>query len=512
MTRSDQLPVIDIFAGPGGLGEGFASYCDARGGNPFRLAISIEMDRWAHSTLTFRAFQRALLRPLSGAEWMEVASHRDGPREFMGRQPREFQLAETEAICRTLGGDDREEIRERIHRAIGGRTDAILIGGPPCQAYSLAGRSRNRGKAGYVPEEDHRQTLYLEYLQVLADHEPAAFVMENVKGLTSASLHSQQLFDLIQRDLQSPGAAVRREGRRSARGRAEYQLFSLVPGRDHFDAATTYVLRAEHFGVPQARHRVILVGIRSDLSARPQPLQLSVAPNVRDVVQDLPRIRSSISNRNGNGLHDWKETLWAIHGAAWLRHTPQDIQSHIRRRLEQVRSPRAGRGRIVMERRRSVPLCDWVGTEMPDFVLNHESRSHMPADLDRYFFTSCWGEVRGQSPTLADFPQLLLPKHSNVERALSGELFSDRFRVQIADRPATTITSHIAKDGHYFIHYDPTQCRSLTVREAARLQTFPDDYFFTGPRTSQYHQVGNAVPPHLARQIAGALAHALGAG
>jgi DNA (cytosine-5)-methyltransferase 1 len=134
---------------------------------------------------------------------------------------------------------------------------------------------------------------------------------------------------------------------------------------------------------------------------------------------------------------------------------------------------------------------------------NHEARSHMPSDLQRYLFASSFADFYGRSPSLVDFPFRLLPEHENVAAGVAGDTFADRFRVQCWDSPSTTVTSHIAKDGHYFIHPDPTQFRSLSVREAARLQTFPDNYFFMGPRTSQYQQVGNAVPPELAKQIAG---------
>jgi DNA (cytosine-5)-methyltransferase 1 len=142
----------------------------------------------------------------------------------------------------------------------------------------------------------------------------------------------------------------------------------------------------------------------------------------------------------------------------------------------------------------------WVNDDKLQVWLNHETRSHMKSDLGRYLYASVFTQLNDYSPKgHAEFAlKGLAPAHANWK---TGK-FADRFRVQRYNAPSTTVTSHISKDGHYFIHPDPSQCRSLTVREAARLQTFPDNYFFQGNKTEQYHQVGNAVPSLLAKQIA----------
>ena len=140
----------------------------------------------------------------------------------------------------------------------------------------------------------------------------------------------------------------------------------------------------------------------------------------------------------------------------------------------------------------------WFNDPKLGGVCNHATRSHMLKDIYRYIYAACFAQIHDRSPKLSEYPADLLPEHENAK---SGD-FNDRFRVQIYRHPATTVTSHISKDGHYYIHPDPHQGRSLTVREAARLQTFPDNYYFCGNRTQQYAQVGNAVPPLLARQVA----------
>jgi DNA (cytosine-5)-methyltransferase 1 len=146
-------------------------------------------------------------------------------------------------------------------------------------------------------------------------------------------------------------------------------------------------------------------------------------------------------------------------------------------------------------------LRRWLQDAKLHSLANNETRGHIATDLGRYLFAAIYAEFTGVSPKARDFPAKLAPDHVSWD---SGK-FADRFRVQLRDQPSSTITSHISKDGHYFIHPDPEQCRSLTVREAARLQTFPDNYFFKGNRTEQFIQVGNAVPPFLAKQIGNAL-------
>lgn len=181
-----------------------------------------------------------------------------------------------------------------------------------------------------------------------------------------------------------------------------------------------------------------------------------------------------------------------------------DLVGELRMAADRLQHVETGHVRLPkvreQQRARLGHLEHWYDDKRLNVWLNHETRGHRIDDLVRYGFAACFAKVHKKSPKgHKEFClEALAPAHKNWETGY----FSDRFRVQLADAPSTTITSHISKDGHYFIHYDATQCRSLTVREAARLQTFPDNYFFRGGRTQQYHQVGNAVPPLLARKIA----------
>lgn len=503
--------VVDIFAGPGGLSEGFSSVTDAQGQRAFDVALSIEKESNAHETLTLRAFVRSFpVRPPD--DYYRFLRREIEIDTLYTRHPSEAESAHRICWLAELGTPtvSLQSVRKRVREALGNADNWVLIGGPPCQAYSLAGRSRNKGISGYDSALDIRQRLYVEYLQILADHRPAVFIMENVKGLLSATLHSEHIFSRIISDLRTPAAALTREGRPALKpDDGVYRIYSLVAPRMFEDGEVEgSVVRAERYGVPQSRHRIILMGVRSDLGTlSPKMLTPRNVVSASDVLESLPRLRSGLS-REPDSPVAWTRALRSQADATWTAGGySESHESRLRASLQEclasIEPPPCDRGAEYIPGSFSPRYAsEWYSDDRIKGVCNHRTRAHMRSDLYRYMYAASFARVFGRTPALRDFPKELLPTHANVDSDhLDQATFADRFRVQLAAKPATTVVSHIGKDGHYYIHYDPTQCRSLTVREAARLQTFPDNYFFRGPVTAQYTQVGNAVPPLLARQI-----------
>jgi len=386
-----------------------------------------------------------------------------------------------------------EHVDSKINEALGSSNVWVLIGGPPCQAYSIVGRVRMRSQRPDKFEEDHRHFLYREYLRILEKHGPPVFVMENVKGLLSAKIRGDLIVRLILRDLE----------------RLRYDLYSFVGDNQSLPLQlrptldlNDFIICAEHYGVPQSRHRFIILGIRRDSGLRPHTLRPEhTRTTVADAISDLPRLRSRLSGDRDSGPAWLAAITKPIEDGSITDLRLRRFMKHLAARLE----PELTGGAEFVPGSSNPHLApNWIHDSRLRGVSNHRTRAHMPDDLGRYFFVASYAKLYGRSPKLADFPLSLLPNHRNVSSTKKGNfIFNDRFRTQTWNSPATTITSHIAKDGHYFIHPDPLQCRSLTVREAARLQSFPDNYLFMGTRTQQYQQIGNAVPPLLAVRLAG---------
>ena len=278
---NEAIPIIDLFAGPGGLGEGFSSLRGADGAVKFDIRLSIEKDAEAIKTLVWRAFYREFGKrnetvPVDYYRVMQEPdiTKREKAIEVLLADHPYGAVAKEEARQVELGSSawSPELVDKLIRERLNGAKNWVLIGGPPCQAYSNAGRSR----VGGIHKEDHRVYLYQEYLRIIKEHSPNVFVMENVQGLLSAKVDGERVFDWMKRDLSMNG---------------EYELHSFVR---EVDEDKDFMIEAQKFGVPQKRKRVILLGLREGVKHLGQYLKQQEEVPLESVISDLPNLRSGV--------------------------------------------------------------------------------------------------------------------------------------------------------------------------------------------------------------------------
>ena len=384
---------IDLFAGCGGLSEGFYR-------QGFKALAHVEIDHWACETLRTRM-------------------------KFYG-----YKDYDKEVIEHDITSDD---ILERIDNVVNGRTVDIIIGGPPCQAYSTAGRVRD----GKRMASDPRNYLFESYVKILEYFSPKFFVFENVTGLLSAQVKNAPIFPKVLKALGNKYKVI---------GNPEVLVHNTAD-----------------YGVPQLRKRVIIIGVRKDIDKSAEELYESIIKthwnpetlsnekkgkkrfvDVRQAIGDLPPVEPG---------HDAStETFDYPCNNEYLK--------------------RIGKQGIY-------PLME------------HIARKHNDLDRERFqvMIHNHWsfGQLRRE-----------MPKYEHEH----ARVFDNSYVVQWWDLPSKTILAHIHKDGFQFIHPDEEQRRTFTVREAARIQSFPDDFEFKGSRGEKYKQIGNAVPPLFAEALA----------
>lgn len=381
---------IDLFAGCGGLSEGFYK-CG------YKALLHLEIDSVACETLKTRM-------------------------RYYGYDNKEIDDA---VLCADITDEDIiAEIDNRVKETVD-----IIIGGPPCQAFSSVGRAQSPDSMN----NDPRNYLFENYLKILNHVKPKMFIFENVKGILTAKPKGVKIFERIIREMS--------------------ETYNVV------DDAGVILLNAADYGVPQIRERVILIGVRKDIG-----------------YIDVNQIYSDIIKTNSNDDENLPDYF-----------TVKDAIADLPKLL-----PGESANKVIAESKNTKNAYLEKISNDSSLVYNHEARKHNAQDIERYRILSShknWQlkDLQNVRPDLVHHD----PKH-----------FGNRYTVQEWDKPGKTVVAHLYKDGNLFIHPDPEQARTFTVREAARIQSFPDDFVFEGSRTQQYKQVGNAVPPLMAEAFA----------
>jgi DNA (cytosine-5)-methyltransferase 1 len=398
--KKDPLTFIDLFAGCGGLTEGFYK-------QDFKALTHVEFDHFACESLRTRM-------------------------KYYGYPEDEISVLEKDITD--------EDILISIEQEIKNESVDVLIGGPPCQAYSSLGRAKDENGM----QDDPRNFLFESYEKILTHFKPKIFVFENVTGLLSAKLGKRKTIDIILKELG--------------------KQYNLIENPNEM------VLNSCDYGVPQIRKRIILIGVRKDINLNPNAIYQGIVKThfnpetsesekanrkkyvtVKEAISDLPFLMPGEGEKQMSHIvKEWNEFLQII------------------RKQDDIK------------------------------IFDHIARNHNDTDKRRY------SEMSKNNWTFQD----LLDNKSELNHP-KQRVFNNSYVVQFWDLPARTIIAHLYKDGNQFIHPDFKQERTLTPREAARLQSFPDDFVFEGSKTQQYKQIGNAVPPLMAEAIAKSIKKAL---